>query len=258
MTMAAHFSVPRRRFELAAQLVVLYSIVVFYMESELNEPGASRAAEGFWLWSERALVALFSIEYLVRWAQAKDRLGYPFTPLALIDLLAIGPSLVGVSLNLRSLKLLRVLPLLWIFKLYRYNQALQNMATGFRRVRHELAVVGFVALVVVLSSSVAMHEFERHAQPEKFGRLSDALWWSIVTLTTVGYGDVYPVTGAGRAIAATTMLVGIGILGTFISLVGSSLVATMRASGGAERGPPVMAMPEDHPALAPWVGRRAG
>jgi voltage-gated potassium channel len=258
MAMLSHLSAGKRWFELTAQLIVLYSVVVFYIESEINEPGASHAAAGFWLWNERVLVALFSTEYVFRWAQAKDRFRYPWTPLAIVDLLAIGPAFVGVSLNLRSLKLLRILPLLWFFKLYGYNQALQNVILGFRKVRHELAVVGFTALVVVLSSSMALHEFERHAQPEKFGRLSDALWWSIVTLTTVGYGDSYPITGAGRFIAVVTMLLGIGILGTFISLVGGSFLTTMRAGDGPDERVPTVPMPKDGPAAAPWTGRRAG
>jgi voltage-gated potassium channel len=195
---------------------------------------------------------------LFRWARAKDPLRYPFTALALVDLAAIGPALLGLTVTLRSLKLLRILPLLWVFKLYRYNQALQNVVGGFLRVRRELAVVGFLTVIVVLSSALAMHEFERQAQPEKFGRLSDALWWSFVTLTTVGYGDSYPVTGAGRVIAVVTMLVGIGTLGTFISLLGGSLLATMRESDDADERRPAVPLAKDGPALAPWIGRRAG
>jgi voltage-gated potassium channel len=248
----------QRWFELTAQALVLYSIVVFYMESELAAPDAPKAATGFWLWNERVLLALFTGEYLWRWAKARDRFRYPLTPLAIVDLLAIGPSLVGLTMNFRSLKLLRILPLLWIFKLYRYNQALQNVLSGFRRVKSELAVVGFVALVVHLFSAVAMHELERQAQPDRFGTLSDSLWWSVVTMTTVGYGDAYPVTGAGRVVAVATMLVGIGVLGTFISLIGSSFLATMR-TGDSHRPEQAQALPLSGPLeVAPWIGRRAG
>jgi voltage-gated potassium channel len=252
-------STTRRWFELAAQAVVLYSVVVFYMESELSVPGGDRVRVGFWLWNERALLALFSAEYLYRWAGAKNRLRHPFTLLAVIDLLAIGPSMIGLTLNFRSLKLLRILPLLWMLKLYRYNNALQNVLRGFRKVGHELAVVGFVAVVVLFFSAVAMHDFERQAQPEKFGRLSDSLWWSFVTLTTVGYGDSYPITAAGRAVAVVTMLVGIGILGTFISLVGSSFFATMgkdEHSGDAATAVPMIDGRRQF--AAPTVRRRAG
>jgi len=221
-------STGRRWFELSGQVLVLYSVLVFYMESELLAPGTPRAASGFWLWNERALLVLFCGEYLFRWAHARNRLRYPITLLAVIDLLAILPSIVDLTVGFRSLKLMRLLPLLWMFKVYRYDDALQRVMHGFRRVRHELAVVGFVTVVVVLASSVAMHEFEREAQPQAFGHLTDAVWWSIVTLTTVGYGDLSPVTLAGRVVAVLTMLVGIGVLGTFLSLVGSSFLTTMR------------------------------
>ncbi len=251
-------STGRRWFELSGQLLVLYSIVVFYMESELTQPGTPRTASGFWLWNERALLLLFSSEYLFRWAHANNRARYPFTLLAAIDLLAIVPSLLGLTVNLRSLKLIRVLPLLWMFKLYRYNDALQRVMHGFRRVQHELAVVSFMAVIVLLASSVAMHEFEREAQPDKFGRLGDAVWWSFVTLTTVGYGDLYPVTAAGRLVAVITMLVGIGVLGTFLSLIGSSFLSTMRDGDTAidsaqdDGSPDLRRLPD------PWTRRRAG
>jgi voltage-gated potassium channel len=125
---------------------------------------------------------------------------------------------------------------------------------GFRRVQHELAVVGFVAVVVLLTSSLAVYELEHDVQPQQFRHLWDALWWSFVTLTTVGYGDLVPVTIGGRLIGIVTMLVGIGIFGTFISLVGSSFLTTMReqqqaAASGRIEGEPV----EESP---PWTAPR--
>jgi voltage-gated potassium channel len=99
---------------------------------------------------------------------------------------------------------------------------------GFRKVKDELLVVGFVVLIVVLFSSMAIYEFEHDEQPDDFATLADAMWWSFVTLTTVGYGDLYPVTAGGRLVAAFTMVLGIGIFGTFISLIGGSFISTMR------------------------------
>ncbi|MGD9721350.1 MAG: ion transporter [Pirellulales bacterium] len=250
-----------RRFEIASQLLVVYSIVVFYVESELTAPGAARLASGFWLWNERAVIGLFCLEYLWRWYFSSDRRRYPFTFLALVDMLAIAPSLIGLAVNARSLKLLRMLPLLWMFKLYRYHRALQVVVQSFRNVRHELAVVGFAVGMVALFSATAIHEFERDAQPEKFGRLSDGLWWALVTLTTVGYGDLYPVTGWGRLVAAITMVVGIGILGTFISLIGSSLVTTMnderKSAAETEETLKTVTLSRDQ-LHGPWTQRRAG
>jgi voltage-gated potassium channel len=258
MRLPASLSAARWRWEWISQLLVVYSVIVFYMEAELTGAPADRAAAGFWLWNERLVVALFSVEYLFRWAAAENRRRYPFTPLALVDMAAVAPSLVGLAINLRSLKLLRILPLLWMLKLYRYNRALETVIRGFHHVRRELAVIGFVAAMVLLFSAVAMHELERQAQPEKFGRLSNAIWWSFVTLTTVGYGDLYPVTAAGRAVAMVTMLVGIGVLGTFISLVGSSLLMVMRGEDASAEGTNSIPIESAQSPPFPRTGRRAG
>jgi voltage-gated potassium channel len=221
-------STKSRWFELFVQVLVVYSIGAYYLESELTEAGYLSVGNAFFLWSERALAAFFAIEYLFRWFHAKNWLRYPFTLLAMIDLVAIVPFFVVFAVDLRSLKLFRTLRILRMFKLYRYNRALQNVMHGFRQVKDELAVVGFVVIVVVMFSSAAMHEFEHDAQPDKFSRLSDSVWWSLITLTTVGYGDLCPITAGGRVIAIVTMVIGSGIFGTFISLVGSSFLSTMR------------------------------
>jgi len=228
-------STGKRWFEVLSLALVLYSSVVYFMEFELTEAERVQPGLGFWLWNERLLLVAFSSEYLFRWYHARNRARYPFSLLAVLDLLAIVPSLVGVAVNFRSLKLLRTLPLLRLFKLYRYNTALQKVMHGFREVKEELAVVGFVAVIVVVFSSMAMHQFEHEVQPEKFKHLTDSIWWSVVTLSTVGYGDMYPVTLGGRMVAMVTMVVGIGIFGTFISLIGGSFVSTMRERRDHER-----------------------
>lgn len=216
----------KRWFEYSAQVLVFYSIIVLYMEAESHSE-TGFAAE-FWRWNERMLLGWFLFEYVARWVTSRKPWQYPVSLLGMIDLLAILPALVGLGGSFRSLKLLRALRMLRLLKLYRYNHALQNVIHGFRRVGHELAVVGFVAVTVLLTSSLAVFEFEHDTQPEKFRHLWDALWWSFVSLTTVGYGDLVPVTIGGRLIGILTMLIGIGIFGTFISLVGSSFLTTMR------------------------------
>ena len=215
-------------FEWAMQLLVLYSIVCYYCETELGHSAQPGDGSLVWLWNERIIGILFTLEYFYRWLTAKNRLRHPFTLLALIDAAAILPFYLGLVVDLRTLKLIRTLRVLRVFKLYRYNTALQNVLHGFRQVKHELAVVGFVVVIVIMVSAEAMYEFEHEMQPEKFARLSDSVWWSFVTLTTVGYGDVFPVTAGGRVIAMITMVLGIGIFGTFISLIGSSFLSTMR------------------------------
>jgi voltage-gated potassium channel len=256
----ASMSPARRSLEIVSQLIVIYSIVVFYLEAELTGASATRAAGGYWLWNERVILSIFALEYLVRWWYAVSRLRYPMTPLALVDMAAIASVAVGLTVDLRSLRLARLLPLVWMCKFYRYSRALESVLRGFRNVRHELAAVGFVALLALVFSAVAMHELERSAQPEKFGRLTNALWWAFVTMTTVGYGDIYPVTGLGRAAAAVTMVFGIGVLGTFISLLGSSYLGTMRDQHNPPAEAPAPGIDPDEAARSQvaWSRRKAG
>ena len=250
-------STSKRWFELIVQVLVVYSIGSYYLESELTEAACIAPNHLFFLWNERVIAVFFTVEYFFRWANSKNRLRYPFTLLAVMDLVAIFPFFVALAVDFRSLKLIRMLRILRLFKLYRYNSALQNVMHGFAKVKHELAVVGFVVIVVVLFSSVAMHEFEHDAQPAKFSRLSDSVWWCFITLTSVGYGDLYPITAGGRVIAIITMIVGSGIFGTFISLVGSSFLSTMRDDERRDRHenkrPGFAAEEDEEPAKAPWT-----
>ncbi len=255
-------STGRRWFELLAQAVIFYSIVSYFAESELGTAGYSLETSEFFHSSERIVGAFFVVEYLYRWAIAKNRLRYPFTVLAVIDLLAVLPFFLVLAVDLRSLKLIRTLRILRLLKLYRYNSALYKVLYGFRKVKDELVVLGFTIVILVTVSSVAMHEFEHEVQPEKFRRLSDAVWWSFVTVTTVGYGDVSPMTAGGRLVAVLTMIVGIGIFGTFVSLIGSSFLATFREAEQQDATSPPATDSEEEaesgsPRSKPWLTETA-
>ena len=221
-------STNRRWFELLAQGFIFYSILSYFVEAELGVAGQPEDMRLYFQWSERAVGAFFVFEYLFRWIVSKNRWRYPFSVPAIIDLAAALPFFLVLAVDMRSLKLIRTLRILRLFKLYRYNSALQKVMYGFRKVKDELVVLGFAIVILVMFSAVAMYEFEHEVQPDKFHRLSDAVWWSFVTLTTVGYGDVSPVTFGGRVVAVITMIVGIGIFGTFVSLIGSSFLATLK------------------------------
>src|SRR2546428_563915 len=127
------FSPLRRRLELLIQALILYSIATHFVEVEIVR---SERSTGFWLWSERVVATLFTIEYLVRWGLSRSWL-YPFRPMAIVDFLAVLPFYVGFLVDLRSLRLIRTLRVLRLFKLYRYNTALQNIGSAFHRARNQ-------------------------------------------------------------------------------------------------------------------------
>ena len=215
---------PQRYLESLVLVLILYSIVTLFVELEVSDADEST---GFFLWSERVVTVLFTIEYVVRWVASRRWL-YPLRPMAIVDLLAILPFYLGFLVDLRALRLLRVLRVLRLFKLYRYTNALQSIRNAFHRVRYEFGVVGFAVLTLLLVCSVVIYELERDAQPVAFARVSDAVWFSLTTLTTVGYGDRVPVTVGGKLVAVFMMVGGLGLFGTFVSLVGGAFVEELR------------------------------
>jgi voltage-gated potassium channel len=214
--------------EIFIQCIIFYSLAMYFFELEFAGTENSREGALFFLWSERVVAIIFSIEYLVRWYFSKDRIKYPITPMAIIDLVAVLPFYIGFMVDLRVLRLIRTLRILRLFKFYRYNEALRSFVVSFNKIRNELQVIGIAIIFLVFLSATIEFEFERAAQPEMFGKYSDAIWWSIITLTTVGYGDMFPITPGGRITAVLTLIMGLGIFGTFLSLVGSAFLETLQ------------------------------
>jgi voltage-gated potassium channel len=212
-----------RLLEAAVQGLIVFSIVDHFLELQFDPDHVSPV----FLAIERVVATLFTLEYVCRWA-ASRQWSYPLQPMAIVDLLAILPFYLGFLVDLRTLRMIRLLRVLRLFKLYRYNHALESIVSAFLRVRYEFGVVGFAVLLVLWCSSVAMYEMERDAQPQVFAKLTDAIWFVLTTLTTVGYGDKVPITVGGKLIAGSLMITGLGLFGTFVSLIGSAFLEEIR------------------------------
>ena len=178
----------------------------------------------FWFWYfEIFSVAVFTIEYLARvWSsvdlhEIKDRrpllgrIKYIFSPIALIDLIAILPFFLGLYLTF-DLRFLRVLRLLRLFKLTRYSPALSALLDVIHKESGALISAFVVLMMMLIISASGIHLLEGDIQPEAFGSIPDAMWWSMITLTTVGYGDVVPVTPMGKLFGGVIGLIGIGMV----------------------------------------------
>lgn len=182
-------------------------------------------------------VAVFTVEYLGRaWWAVEDpryahplwgRLRYLLTPLALIDLIAILPFYLAQIFGL-DLRLLRLLRLLRILKLSRYSPAVTVLADVLRDERDSLLVTFMVLLTILVLASAGIYLFENEAQPEAFGSIPAAMWWAVATLTTVGYGDVTPITPAGKVFAALVTLTGIGMVSLPAGIVASGFTEALR------------------------------
>ena len=190
---------------------------------------------------ETVTLFIFLVEYGLRlWSCSTDlnyaspisgRLRFALTPLVFIDLIAILPSFIALlasivfGLEIVDLSFLRAVRLLArVAKLSRYSSGFRALGRVIEQKREELLTVVLVLLVLLLMASSLMFLAERNAQPDKFASIPGAMWWSIITLTTVGYGDVVPVTVVGRMIAGVIAILGIGLFALPAGILGSGFL----------------------------------
>ena len=154
-------------------------------------------------------VIIFTVEYFLRLITI-DKLKDIFKPLMLIDLFAILPFYIPLfGLDLRILRIFRLLRILRMFKLARYFEALQMIGKVIAKKKYELISIFEVLLLLMFISSFLMFYAEADSQPNAFHNILDTFWWSLVTFTTVGYGDVYPITPFGKILSGIIVLIGI-------------------------------------------------
>jgi voltage-gated potassium channel len=204
--------------------LILYSTATVALETM---PELSQYAEWFTI-SETVVVILFTIEYFTCWIFSGDRLRYPFRFMNLIDLAAILPFYLSFGAGFTVLRSLRLVRLLRLLKLARYNGAMQLLSEAFRRVGPELAMTGMLVTIAIFIAASALYFAEHDAQPEVYSSIPASMWWAITTLTTVGYGDVYPQTVVGRIVAAGIMLCGIGLVAIPSGLLASAMTEILR------------------------------
>lgn len=224
-----------------AILIVLAAVVaVLETEQTLRKP----YAETFFT-LQLVFGLVFLVEYLLRiWVSAEDsrfagkpfdRLRWMLTPSAIIDLLALLPLFLTLaSTSLYWLRFARILRILRIVRLGRMSRAFDNVMVALFERRFELGVAVIIALLLMLFSATLLYFAEAEAQPEAFGSVPRALWWAVVTLTTIGYGDVYPVTLFGRACAALIAISGIGVIAMPTGIFAAAFSDAMKQKDEAE------------------------
>jgi len=201
-------------------LLIVSNVIAVVIES--YAPLGKAYKNHFYLF-ELFSIFIFTIEYLSRiWtcveidtsssiSHTKQRLKYFFTPLAIIDLIAIVPFYLSLffAIDLRYLRLLRVLRLL---KLSHYFKGIDVFISVLIKESLSIATAIATVIILVIISASLMYTLEHDAQPEVFSSIPHSLWWAVVTMTTVGYGDVTPITLAGKTLAGFIMLLGVGIV----------------------------------------------
>lgn len=208
------------RLELVSQGLIVLSLAAFAIETL---PQLSAPVREALRWFEWLVVGTFTLEYLARVALSRPGWRYIFSFYGLIDLLAILPFYLSLGIGGDALRSLRLLRLLRIFKLTRYNAATLRFYRALVLAKEELMLFGAMAIILLYIAGVGMYEFEHQVQPKAFASVFDGFWWALCTLTTVGYGDVYPITVGGKVFTFITLIVGLGVVAVPVGLVASSL-----------------------------------
>lgn len=181
-------------------------------------------------------VIIFTIEYVARiWSCTEkysssklSRIRYMFTPMAIIDLLAILPFYISLEMDLRAIRILRLFRIFRVAKVGRYYSSLQLIKDVVKKKKEELVLSLVIMLFLLIVSSSVIYYVENSAQPEVFSSIPSAMWWAIVTLSTVGYGEIYPITVLGKFVAAIIAILGIGMFALPTGILGAGFVEELQ------------------------------
>lgn len=201
----------------------------------------------FFDWLEVVSVLIFSSEYLLRlWSCTENakyshpfwgRIRYMLSPMAAVDLLAIAPFYLPmlIPFDLRFLRVLRLFRMFRLLKLGRYMRSLRRIRNVFVEKKEELFIAIFSVLILLVLSSSLMYFVENEAQPDKFSSIPAAMWWGIATLTTIGYGDMYPITLLGKVLGGMISILGIGLFALPAGILASGFATEIQKHENKER-----------------------
>ena len=226
-----------RIFNIAIIVLILLNVIAIIIESFQE---IKNLYEKYFYFFEVFSIVIFSIEYLLRLWTAKYKypdkseinslLTYVFSPYALIDLFAILPFYLPllIPIDLRFIRIFRLLRIARIFKLGRYSKSLKLIIEVFKEKKTDLGVTVFVTFILLIIASTIMYYLEHDKQPNAFPNIIASFWWAIATLTTVGYGDVYPITGWGKFVSSIIALLGIGLVALPTGILSAAFMEKMK------------------------------
>lgn len=209
-------------FDISIQVLIIFSLINYSISTLPDLPN-------LWIsiihWVDLFCYVVFTIEYFSRIYISKKPLKYIFSFYGIIDLIAILPFLFARQIDLRAIRALRVFRILNALKMSKFNKSLKRFAIALKIIKPELVLFLIIASIFIFLAAAGIFYFENEAQPKEFASIFHSLWWSIITLTTVGYGDVYPITLGGRVFTFFVLLTGLGIITIPTGLIASALSA---------------------------------
>jgi len=216
-----------RSVALALHILILLSAIAIAIETVNSLPANIHIALR---WFEYFILAVFVFEYLLRLTCSANPLRYAFSFWGIIDLLACLPALALIRPEWQAVRTIRLIRLVRLLKLFRTSTAFDRLTAAFAIVKGELIVFGILAGLVLYVSAVGIYLFEHEAQPEAFSSIPMSLWWAVASFTTVGYGDLVPITTGGRIFTTFVLFIGLGVVAVPAAIVTTALLETQPPS----------------------------
>ena len=208
-----------KKFDIFIQILIVLSLINFSLQTL---PNLSEKIIKYLDLIELVSVIIFTLEYLSRVIFSEKKVKFIFSFFGVIDFLAILPFYLSLGVDLRSIRAVRLFRLFRILKLLKYNNAIDNLKKSFIEVKNELIIFSIATIFLLYFAAVGIYFFENEAQPETFSSIFHSLWWAVATLTTVGYGDVYPITLGGKIFSTIVVFIGLGLVAVPTGLIASS------------------------------------
>ena len=213
-------TVPGRAFDYIIRFLIVLSLVTFSIQTL---PALNAETRRLLRYVEIGTVAVFTVEYLLRIIVADRKLSFVLSFFGLVDLLAILPFYVASGIDLRAIRTFRLLRLFRAMKLVRYSKAIQRFHRALLIAKEEFVLFLCLTAMLLYLAAVGIYYFENQEQPETFSSVFHSLWWAVATLTTVGYGDIYPITTGGKIFTFFILIIGLGVVSVPAGLVASAL-----------------------------------
>jgi voltage-gated potassium channel len=220
-----------KSFDLTIQFLIICSLISFSIGTI---PDLSETTIAILDLFEIVTVIIFTLEYLLRVFVARIKTHFIFSFFGIIDILSILPFYLAIGMDLRSLRAFRILRLVKILKLARYSSALRRFRLALTKAKEELILFSMLTLITLYMAGVGIYYFENSAQPEYFQSIFHSLWWAVTTLTTVGYGDMYPITMGGKIFTFIVLFIGLGVVAIPAGIVASALSEAREELSGEE------------------------
>lgn len=198
-----------RIFDMTIQFLIVLSLITFALETL---PDISETSKSILHAVEVMTVIVFSIEYILRLIVADKKIKYIFSFHGLVDLAAILPFYITTGVDLRSIRVFRLFRLFMVLKFAKYNDAIKKFTDAFTEIKTTMIIFLMATTFILYVSGVGIYFFEGHAQPDIVESVFDGIWWAIITLTTVGYGDVHPITMGGKFITFVLLMMSIALV----------------------------------------------